>query len=43
MPGPVRAFLIALLIASNLALSYGLALVGEPSSAWLWGDVLGLL
>lgn len=36
------AFIIAT-VALGLAASYGIALAGEPSSRWLWGDVLGLL
>lgn len=40
MTRALRALLWIGLIASNIALSYGLALVGEPTSAWLWGDVL---
>ena len=38
-----RALLWFGLVASNVALSYGLALVGEPVSAWLWGDILGVI
>lgn len=30
-------------LAVVLLLSYGLACAGEPSSAWLWRDVLGVL
>lgn len=39
----IRALLWAAMIASNVALTYGLALVGEPTSAWLWRDILGAL
>lgn len=36
---------IAVVFAVTAALlgSYGLALAGEPSSLWLWRDILGLL
>lgn len=38
-----RALIYAGLVACSLVMSYGFAMLGEPSSAWLWGDVLGLL
>lgn len=33
------------IVASPIAIgmSYLMALAGEPSSAWLWRDILGLL
>lgn len=43
MTRAVRALLWIGLVISNAALSYGLALVGEPTSVWLWGVVLGVI
>lgn len=38
-----RIFLAGLVIIVSLLGSYGLAYLGEPSSVWLWGDVLGVV
>jgi hypothetical protein len=37
--GKVYAIIIMIMVA-GLAASYGLALAGEPQSAWLWCRVL---
>ena len=37
MTGAFRWIIAALGTVVLLAFSYGLALLGEPSSAWLWG------
>jgi hypothetical protein len=42
-PSRWRIAVIASGYAAAFALSYGLALAGEPSSVWLWRDVLGLI
>lgn len=39
----IRALLWTGLIVSNLAMSYGFAMLGEPTSVWFWGDILGAL
>lgn len=36
-------WVLALVISATLASSFGLALAGEPSSVWLWRDVLKML
>lgn len=39
----VRHYIAAVGTAAFLLLSYLLAAAGEPSNAWLWRDVLGVL
>jgi len=37
-----QIFFLGLLFVIGLSLSYALAQVGEPQSAWIWCDVLRL-
>jgi hypothetical protein len=42
-PALTHLAIFGALLAASLAVSFGLALGGEPSSLWLWRDVLGVV
>lgn len=37
-----RTAVLALAVALGLAVSYGAAYLGHPTSVWMWRDMLGL-
>jgi hypothetical protein len=39
----MRRLLALLMLGATVALSYGLARIGEPQSLWLWRDMLGIV
>ena len=42
MSNRFRHVLAGMLAIAAIPVSYGLAVIGEPSSMWLWRDILGI-
>jgi len=43
VPAAVAFALVAGILTLTVAMSCGMAMLGEPTSLWLWRDVLGVV